>query len=83
MLEFDTGTRYPNHLDLIGSGQGSRRDFLDIVEPVVSGGIVSLLEKNRRLSEIARAQADFINKTLSANWSSRSSKTEFTSTSAG
>lgn len=83
MVEFYTGTMYLNHLDLIGSGQSSRRDFRDIVEHLVKEKIKPLLAKICGLSEIAKAQTDFMKKTLSANRSSRSTKTDFTSADAG
>ena len=62
LVEFDTRTMYLNHLNLIGSSQGSRRDFRDLVEHVVNGRVKPLLAKTYPLAEIAKAQADFIGK---------------------
>ena len=62
IVEFDTRTMYLNHLNLIGSSQGSRRDFLDIVNYVVNGQIKPLLARTYPLPDIAKAQADFLKK---------------------
>ena len=62
VVEFDTRTMYLNHLDLIGSSQGSRRDFRDLLDYVASGRIRPLLAKTYALADIATAQADFAKK---------------------
>lgn len=59
VVEFDVRTMYLNHLDLIGSSQGSRREFNVIVDYALSGRIKPLLARTYLLADIARAQADF------------------------
>lgn len=62
VVEFDTRTMYLNHLQLIGSSQGSRHDFRDLVDHVVSGRIRPLLARTYPLAAIAEAQANFMKK---------------------
>jgi len=59
VVEFDVRTMYLNHLDLIGSSQGSRREFNAVVDYALSGRIRPLLARTYSLADIARAQADF------------------------
>jgi alcohol dehydrogenase len=62
VVELDLRTMYLKHLDLIGSSQGSRREFKSIVDYVVGGKIKPLLAATYPLSDIARAQSDFLKK---------------------
>lgn len=62
IVEFDVRTMYLKHLDLIGSSQGSRREFKSVVNYVLNGKIKPLLAGTYPLSDIARAQSDFLRK---------------------
>jgi hypothetical protein len=73
VVEFDTRTMYLNHHDPIGSNQGSRRDFRDIVDHL-RRRISPLFAIINRLSEIAKARTDCMKKIMSANRSSRPMK---------
>lgn len=58
-VRLDLRTVYLNHLELIGSTMGTRRDFADLVRYVTDGKVKPLLAGAYPLSEIGRAQSDF------------------------
>ena len=62
VVELDLRTVYLKHLDLIGSTQGMREDFARVRDLVVSGKIRPMLAGTYPLRDLARAQADFVEK---------------------
>ena len=62
VVEFDLRTVYLKHLDLIGSTQGTREDFARVRDYATSGKIKPVLAGTYPLKDLARAQADFVEK---------------------
>jgi alcohol dehydrogenase len=62
VVELDLRTVYLRHLDIIGSSQGTRREFAQVVDYILGGKIKPLLAATYPLKEIHRAQEDFKNK---------------------
>ena len=62
VVELDLRTVYLKHLDLIGSTQGMREDFARVRDLVVSGKVRPMLAGTYPLRDLARAQADFVEK---------------------
>ncbi len=62
VVELDLRTVYLKHLDLIGSTQGTREDFARVRDYATSGKIKPMLAGTYPLKDLARAQADFVEK---------------------
>ena len=62
VVPLDTRTLYLKHLQLHGSSQGRRQDFLRVVRYIEEGKINSVLHKTWKLSELHTAQAEFVSK---------------------
>ena len=62
VVPLDTRTLYLKHLQLHGSSQGRRQDFRRVVRYIEEGKINSILHKTWKLSELHKAQADFVSK---------------------
>ena len=62
VVELDLRTVYLKHLDLIGSTQGTREDFARVRDYATSGKIKPVLAGTYPLKDLARAQADFVEK---------------------
>ena len=62
VVELDLRTVYLKHLDLIGSTQGTRKDFARVRDYATSGKIKPVLAGTYPLKDLARAQADFVEK---------------------
>lgn len=62
VVELDLRTVYLKHLDLIGSTQGTREDFARVRDLVLSERIRPVLAGTYPLEDLARAQADFMEK---------------------
>ena len=62
VVPLDTRTLYLKHLQLHGSSQGRRQDFRRVVRYIEEGKIKSILHKTWKLSELHKAQADFVSK---------------------
>ncbi len=61
-VEMDLRTVYLKHLQLHGSSQGDRADFDRLVRYIEDGKLSALVGGVYRLSELHRAQADFVAK---------------------
>ena len=61
-VEFDLRTIYLKHLEIHGSSQGTRGEFQDLIKYIEAKKIKPLLAATYPLSELHRAQADFIAK---------------------
>jgi NADPH:quinone reductase-like Zn-dependent oxidoreductase len=64
LVELDLRTVYLKHLELHGSSQGSRAAFRRLVRYIEDGKVQPLLAKTYKLSELHRAQRDFIGKSF-------------------
>ena len=62
MVQFDLRTLYLKHLQLHGSSQGTRRDFRRLLGYIETGLVKPLLGGLYRLSDLHRAQRDFMAK---------------------
>ena len=62
IVEMDLRTVYLKHLRLEGSSQGTRGDFDRLVEYIVSGTLKAMVGGVYKLSDLHRAQADFMAK---------------------
>ena len=62
VVELDLRTVYLKHLDLIGSTQGTREDFARVRDYATSEKIKPVLAGTYPLKDLARAQADFVEK---------------------
>lgn len=63
VVELDTRTLYLKHLQLHGSSQGTRDDFRRVMRYIEQGKIKSILSKTYKLSDLHKAQEDFVAKT--------------------
>ena len=61
-VKLDLRTLYLKHLEMIGSTMGTRKEFADLMGYIVAGRIKPLLARAYPLSEIRRAQQDFMDK---------------------
>ncbi|HSS66322.1 MAG TPA: alcohol dehydrogenase family protein [Gammaproteobacteria bacterium] len=59
VVALDLRIVYLRHLDLIGSSQGTRKEFSQVVDYILGGKIKPLLAGTYPLEDIRRAQADF------------------------
>ena len=62
VVELDLRTIYLKHLEIHGSSQGTRGDFQDLLKHIETKKIKPLLAATYPLSEMHRAQADFLKK---------------------
>lgn len=62
LVRLDLRTVYLKHLQLIGSTVGTRAEFIELVRYIESGKIKPLLANTYPLSEIRRAQENFLRK---------------------
>jgi NADPH:quinone reductase-like Zn-dependent oxidoreductase len=62
IVDFDIRTMYLKHLQLNGSSQGTRRAFGNLLRYIEEGRIRALLAGAYRLSDLHRAQSDFMAK---------------------
>ncbi len=62
VVEMDLRTVYLKHLQLHGSSQGDRADFDRIVQYIEAGKLKALVGGVHKLSDLHRAQADFLAK---------------------
>lgn len=62
LVRLDLRTLYLNHLEVIGSSIGTRREFADLIRYITGGKVKPLLAGAYPLKEIDRAQEDFQNK---------------------
>lgn len=62
VVPLDTRTLYLKHLQLHGSSQGTRGDFRRLLGYIEAGKIKSILSRTYKLSDLHRAQADFVSK---------------------
>jgi alcohol dehydrogenase len=62
MVTLDLRTVYLKQLDLLGSTMGDRTDFARLVQAIESGAVRPLVSATYPLSELGRAQEDFIRK---------------------
>jgi len=61
-VRLDLRTLYLKQLELIGSTMGTHEEFASLVEHIASGRVKPLLARTYPLSDIRRAQRDFMNK---------------------
>ena len=64
VVRLDLRTLYLKQLELIGSTMGTHEEFASLVEHIASGRIKPLLARTYPLSDIRRAQRDFMNKSF-------------------
>ena len=64
LVEMDLRTVYLKHLEIHGSSQGDRDDFDRLVGYIESGRLKALVGGVYRLSELRRAEADFLKKSF-------------------
>ena len=62
LVQIDLRTLYLKQLELIGSTMGTHEEFASLVEHIASGRVKPLLARTYPLSDIRRAQRDFMNK---------------------
>ena len=62
LVTLDLRTIYLKHLDLLGSTMGDRSDFARVVEAIESEALQPLVATTYPLSELRRAQEDFMSK---------------------
>ena len=62
VVRLDLRTLYLKQLELVGSTMGTHEEFASLVDHIASGRIKSLLARTYPLSDIRRAQRDFMNK---------------------
>jgi NADPH:quinone reductase-like Zn-dependent oxidoreductase len=62
MATVDLRTIYLKQLDLLGSTMGDRSDFVRLIGAIESGAIRPLVAAKYPLSELRRAQEDFMSK---------------------
>lgn len=62
VIQLDLRTIYLNHLELIGSTLGTRKEFRDLVDYIERGRLIPLLAGIYPLEDIAQAQKDFESK---------------------
>jgi NADPH:quinone reductase-like Zn-dependent oxidoreductase len=62
MVTLDLRTIYLKQLDLLGSTMGDRTDFARLVQAIESGALRPIVSATYPLSELGRAQEDFIRK---------------------
>ena len=62
MVTLDLRTVYLKQLDLLGSTMGDRTDFARLVQAIESGALRPFVSATYPLSELGRAQEDFIRK---------------------
>lgn len=62
VVPLDTRTLYLKHLQLHGSSQGTRDDFRRLVRYIEEGKIKSILSGAYKLSDLHKAQKDFVSK---------------------
>jgi len=62
LVQLDLRRVYLKHLQIHGSSQGTRRDFARLVEYIEQGKLMALLGGVYKLSDLHRAQADFVGK---------------------
>jgi NADPH:quinone reductase-like Zn-dependent oxidoreductase len=62
VARLDLRTLYLKQLELIGSTMGTHEEFASLVEHIASGGIKPLLARTYSLSDLGRAQRDFMHK---------------------
>src|SRR5919112_595214 len=62
VVRLDLRTLYLKQLELIGSTMGTHEEFASLVEHIASGRVKPLLARTYPLSDIRRAQRDFMNK---------------------
>ncbi|HZF57464.1 MAG TPA: alcohol dehydrogenase family protein [Rubrobacter sp.] len=65
VVPLDLRTLYLKQLELVGSTMGTHEEFASLVEHIASGRIKPLLARTYPLSDIRRAQRDFMNKSFS------------------
>jgi NADPH:quinone reductase-like Zn-dependent oxidoreductase len=61
-VNLDLRTLYLNHLEIIGSTMGTRKEFADLMGYITQGRIKPLLAQTYPLADIHRAQQDFMDK---------------------
>lgn len=59
LIELDLRRVYLNHLTIVGSTMGARKEFKDVLGYIKAGEIRPLVARTYPLSEIREAQADF------------------------
>lgn len=64
LVRLDLRTLYLNHLEMIGSTLGTRKEFSDLVCYIEGGLVKPLLANTYPLAEIKRAQEDFQSKSF-------------------
>ena len=64
LVRLDLRTLYLNHLEMIGSTLGTRKEFIDLVSYIEDGRVKPLLAGTYPLADIRRAQEDFKSKTF-------------------
>lgn len=64
LVRLDLRTLYLNHLEMIGSTLGTRKEFSDLVGYIEGGRVKPLLANTYPLAEIKRAQEDFQSKSF-------------------
>ena len=62
VVRLDLRTLYLKQLELVGSTMGTHEEFASLVDHIASGRIKPLLARTYPLSDIRRAQRDFMNK---------------------
>lgn len=62
VVQLDLRTIYLNHIELIGSTLGTRKEFTDLVSYIEANQLTSLLARTYSLEDIAQAQKDFESK---------------------
>ena len=62
MVTLDLRTVYLKQLDLLGSTMGDRTDFARLVQAIESGALRPIVSATYPLSELGRAQEDFMRK---------------------
>jgi NADPH:quinone reductase-like Zn-dependent oxidoreductase len=62
VVRLDLRTLYLRQLELIGSTMGTHEEFASLVEHIASGRVKPLLARTYPLSDIRRAQRDFMDK---------------------
>jgi NADPH:quinone reductase-like Zn-dependent oxidoreductase len=64
LVRLDLRTLYLNHLEMIGSTLGTRKEFIDLVSYIEDGRVKPLLAGTYPLADIRCAQEDFKSKTF-------------------
>jgi NADPH:quinone reductase-like Zn-dependent oxidoreductase len=62
IVKLDLRTIYLNHIKLIGSTLGTRKEFIDLVRYIETDQLIPLLARTYPLEDITQAQRDFESK---------------------